>query len=79
MYWNRISLPYVADYESPYEGIGQGSFPTGGYHGLIAAMAGDSDVHLGHEVKTISGSRNAVEVTPSSGVRARAGASAPRM
>ena len=63
MYWNRVSLDYVAEYESPYDGVGQGNFPTGGYHGLVAAMAGDTDVRLGHDVKTIAGTRKGVEVT----------------
>ena len=67
MYWNRISLDYLADYSSPYDGIGQGNFPTGGYHGLVAAMAGATDVRLGHEVKTVSAGRDGVEVT--AGVR----------
>ncbi len=62
MYWNRISLDYLADYSSPYDGVGQGNFPAGGYHGLVAAMAGKTDVRLGHEVKTISASRDGVDV-----------------
>ncbi len=48
MYWNRISLPYVASYEAPYDGVGQGNFPTGGYRKLIEAMAGDTEVRFGH-------------------------------
>ena len=62
MYWNRISLDYLADYSSPYDGVGQGNFPAGGYHGLVAAMAGKTDVRLGHEVKTISARRGGVDV-----------------
>ena len=40
--WERISLDYWANFESPYTGVGQGEFPVGGYRRLIEAMAGDT-------------------------------------
>ena len=48
--WERISLDYWANYESPYTGVGQGEFPVGGYRRLIEAMAGDTRVRLRHRV-----------------------------
>jgi polyamine oxidase len=53
MYWNRISLAYLAAYSSPYDGIGQGDFPRGGYRRLIEAMAAGTEVLLGHRVRRI--------------------------
>ncbi len=65
MYWNRISLPYVASYEAPYDGVGQGNFPTGGYRKLVEAMAGDTDVRFAHRVRTIHHDRHGVLVEAS--------------
>ena len=62
MYWNRISLPYLASYSAPYDGVGQGNFPTGGYRKLIEAMAGDTEVRFGHRVRTIHHDRDGVFV-----------------
>ncbi len=65
MYWNRISLPYLADYAAPYDGVGQGNFPTGGYRKLVEAMAGETDVRFGHRVRTIERRRDGVVVEAS--------------
>lgn len=69
MYWNRISLSYAANYEVPYDGVGQGDFPVGGYSRLIAAMAAGVPVRLGWDVRRIRHDRRGVEV----GVRLRDG------
>ena len=51
--WEKISLDYWANYESPYTGVGQGEFPVGGYRALIRSMAGDTEVRLRHRVRGI--------------------------
>jgi len=51
--WERISLDYWANFESPYTGVGQGEFPVGGYRPMVLAMAGDSRVRLRHRVDAI--------------------------
>jgi monoamine oxidase len=60
--WERISLDYWANYESPYTGVGQGEFPTGGYRRLIQAMAGETEVRLRHRVHAIERHRRGVVV-----------------
>ena len=60
--WERISLDYWANYESPYTGVGQGEFPSGGYRRLIDAMAGDTRVRLRHRVDAIERHRRGVVV-----------------
>jgi monoamine oxidase len=60
--WERISLDYWANYESPYTGVGQGEFPAGGYRRLIDAMAGDTEVRLRHRVEAIERHRRGVVV-----------------
>ena len=60
--WQRISLDYWANYESPYTGVGQGEFPVGGYRRLIRAMAGDTRVRLRHRVHAIERHRRGVVV-----------------
>lgn len=61
--WQRLNLHYFANYESPYTGVGQGNFPTGGYRGLVRAMAGPSDVRLGHRVRAIHRDGGGVRVS----------------
>lgn len=70
-YWDRISLPYYANYTSPYDGVGQGDFPVGGYRGLIAAMAAGTEIELGHRVREIERTAVGVRVTCSAGGRHR--------
>jgi monoamine oxidase len=60
--WERISLDYWANYESPYTGVGQGEFPAGGYRPLIEAMAGGTRVRLRHRVDAIERHRSGVVV-----------------
>ena len=60
--WERISLDYWANFESPYTGVGQGEFPVGGYGRLIEAMAGDTRVRLRHRVHAIERHRRGVVV-----------------
>ena len=60
--WERISLDYWANYESPYTGVGQGEFPVGGYRRLVDAMAGDTEVRLRHRVDAIERHRRGVVV-----------------
>jgi monoamine oxidase len=60
--WQRISLDYWANYESPYTGVGQGEFPVGGYRRLIRSMAGNTEVRLRHRVHTIECHRRGVVV-----------------
>ena len=60
--WERISLDYWANYESPYTGVGQGEFPEGGYARLIEAMAGDTEVRLRHRVRGVERHRRGVVV-----------------
>ncbi|MGH2838185.1 MAG: flavin monoamine oxidase family protein [Thermoleophilaceae bacterium] len=60
--WERISLDYWANYESPYTGVGQGEFPDGGYRRLIQSMAGDTEVRLRHRVDGIERRRGGVVV-----------------
>ena len=60
--WERISLDYWANYESPYTGVGQGEFPVGGYGRLIDAMAGDTELRLRHRVHAIERRRRGVVV-----------------
>jgi monoamine oxidase len=62
--WDTISLAYWANFDDPYNGVGEGEFPVGGYTKLIQAMAGTGEVRLGHRVL-------AVETTPG-GVSVRA-------
>jgi hypothetical protein len=60
--WERISLDYWANYESPYSGVGQGEFPQGGYRRLVRSMAGDTRVRTHHRVTAIERHRNGVVV-----------------
>jgi monoamine oxidase len=60
--WERISLDYWANYESPYTGIGQGEFPVGGYRRLVQSMAGDTEVRLRHRVDGVERYRRGVVV-----------------
>jgi polyamine oxidase len=60
--WQRISLDYWANYDDPYEGVGQGEFPVGGYRRLIQSMAGDTRVRLRHRVHAIERHRRGVVV-----------------
>ena len=60
--WEKVSLAYWANYESPYTGVGQGEFPVGGYRRLVQSMTGDARVRLGHRVHTIERHRNGVVV-----------------
>lgn len=60
--WERISLDYWANYESPYTGVGQGEFPVGGYRRLIQSMAGDTEVRLRQRVSEIERHRGGVVV-----------------
>jgi polyamine oxidase len=60
--WERISLDYWANYESPYSGVGEGEFPQGGYRRLIRSMAGDTQVRLRHRVTAIERHRRGVVV-----------------
>lgn len=60
--WGGIGLDYFANYPESYDGIGQGNFPVGGYVRLIRAMAGSTDIRLGHRVRRISLTRRGVEV-----------------
>ena len=60
--WQRISLDYWANYESPYTGVGQGEFPVGGYRRLYRSMAGDTEVRLRHRVHAIERHRRGVVV-----------------
>ena len=69
--WERISLDYWANYESPYTGVGQGVFPAGGYRRLIEAMAGDTRVRLRHRVNGIERHRRGVVVHCSAGNKRR--------
>jgi monoamine oxidase len=69
--WERISLDYWANYESPYTGVGQGVFPVGGYGRLIRTMAGDTEVRLRHRVQGIERHRRGVVVHCRAGRRRR--------
>ncbi len=69
--WERISLDYWANYESPYTGVGQGVFPDGGYRRLIEAMAGDTRVRLRHRVDGVESHRRGVVVHCSTGRKRR--------
>lgn len=56
-FWHRISLSYYATATAetgPYEGLGEGDFPVGGFGRLIKAMAAGTAIHLGEEVRSIS-------------------------
>jgi monoamine oxidase len=69
--WERISLDYWANYESPYTGVGQGEFPDGGYRRLIDAMAGDTAIRLRHRVNGIERHRRGVVVHCRAGEKRR--------
>jgi polyamine oxidase len=69
--WERISLDYWANYDSPYTGVGQGEFPDGGYGRLIEAMAGDTRVRLRHRVDGVERHRRGVVVHCSTGGKRR--------
>jgi monoamine oxidase len=69
--WERISLDYWANYESPYTGVGQGQFPVGGYRRLIQAMAGDTEARLHHRVERIERHRRGVAVLCTAGGKRR--------
>jgi monoamine oxidase len=69
--WEKISLDYWANYESPYSGVGQGEFPVGGYRRLIRSMAGDTEVRLRHRVRAIERHRRGVVVHCSAGGKRR--------
>ncbi len=51
--WGRLSFDYTAHFDPVYTGVGQGNFPVGGYRLLIEAMAGATDVRLGHRVRRV--------------------------
>ena len=69
--WGRLKFDYVAHYDPVYTGVGLGDFPTGGYIGLVEAMAGDTDVRLGHRVLGVSRDASGVRVTASAGGKRR--------
>ena len=60
--WERLSLYHWAHWDSPYTGVGQGEFPSGGYQRLLSAMAGSEEVRLRHRVHTIERSKRGVRV-----------------
>jgi monoamine oxidase len=60
--WHKLSFEYIANYDPVYTGVGEGNFPTGGYAGLIRAMAGDSDVRLGQRARRIERHGDGVSV-----------------
>jgi polyamine oxidase len=70
-YWDRISLPYYANYSSPYDGVGQGDFPVGGYRGLVDAMAAGTEIELGRRVRRIERTATGVRVVCGAGGRRR--------
>lgn len=45
-----------------YTGDGLGDFPVGGYRRIIKALAGGSDIRLGHQVTEVKASDSGVEV-----------------
>jgi monoamine oxidase len=69
--WGRLNFDYIAHYDPVYTGVGLGDFPTGGYTGLVDAMAGDTDVRLGHRVSSVSRNGAGVRVTASAGGKRR--------
>lgn len=70
-FWHSISLPASARYESPYDGIGQGDFPEGGYRPIVEAMAGGTDVRLDWRVSAVERGAKGVKVTAHKGERLR--------
>ncbi len=61
----ELSLAY---YFEDLEFGGDDSLPTGGYAGLVDAMAGGMDIRLGEQVSSISYDANGVTVVSTSGV-----------
>ncbi len=60
--WEKDSLFYWANYESPYYGFGQGDFPRGGYRSIVRSLGAGADVRLGHRVTGITLERGGVRV-----------------
>ena len=60
--WDKDSLYYWANYESPYIGFGQGDFPVGGYRRLVASIGAGADVRLGHRVTQVVSDAHGVRV-----------------
>ena len=65
--WRELSLHQSATRDLEYTGTGLGDWPIGGYVRLIDAMAGTTDVRLGHAVTSIERRRNGVVVSAVAG------------
>lgn len=61
-FWHAISLPASAAYEAPYDGVGQGDTPRGGYRRIVDALAAEADVRFRHRVSAIERTRGGVAV-----------------
>jgi polyamine oxidase len=61
-FWHSISLPASAAYEAPYDGVGQGDTPVGGYRRIVEALAAGADVRLRHDVRAIERTRSGVRI-----------------
>jgi monoamine oxidase len=65
--WRDLSLHQWATRDLEYTGTGLGDWPIGGYVRLIDAMAGTTDVRLGHAVTAIERRRSSVVVSAVAG------------
>jgi polyamine oxidase len=65
--WRDLSLHQWATRDLEYTGTGLGDWPIGGYVRLIDAMAGTSDVRLGHAVTSIERRQDGVVVSAVAG------------